>query len=137
MERNYNELLKAIVNDTYRIIYEAEENPALIKYFASIDVVVAEHYYECNDITSAIIYLVTDDYIKVNSEDMGVNCIVREVRKNIKKLTELIVENLSIRELVMEVYGCCSFGKEIMECLDNGYYEDVIGLMLIEEIINC
>ena len=52
-------------------------------------------------------------------------------------MTELIEENASIKELVMESYGSNSnFRDEVMDALDSENYEDVVGIMLLEEIIN-
>lgn len=134
---NYVELKDTMIEDINRIVAEMENDSAIIEYIASLDIDIAEEINENNDIMMAVIKMVTNDTIRVKSENNEINVLTYIVRRNIKKMAELIEENASIKELVMESYGYNgNFRDEVMDCLDGEDYEGVVGIVLLEEIIN-
>lgn len=137
MKLNYVELLDMMVSDIEAIVEEVENDFTIVEYIASLDEDIAEEINENNDIMMAVIKMATDKYLQVISGNKRVNATTYAFRRNMKEMAELIEENASIKELVMESYGSNgSFRIEVMEALDSGYYEDVVGIMLLEEIIN-
>ena len=134
---NYVELLDTMIEDINRIVDEVENDFTIGEYIASLSDDIAEEINENTDITMAVIKMVTDKYIQVVSENNSVNYLTYAIRRNMKEMAELIKENASIKELVMESYGSNgNFRGEVMDALDSENYEDVVGIMLLEEIIN-
>lgn len=137
MATNYVELLDTMIEDINRIVDEVYNDLTIGKYIASLSDDIAEEINENTDITMAVIKMVTDKYIHVVSENSSVNYLTYAIRRNMKEMAELIEENTSIKELVMESYGSNgNFRGEVMDALDSENYEDVVGIMLLEEIIN-
>ena len=136
MKTNYVELLDMMVSDIEAIVEEVENDFTIVEYIASLDEDIAEEINENNDITMAVIKMATDKYVQVISGNNHVNATTYAIRRSMREMAELIKENLSIRELVMESYGCGNFGDEVMDCLDGEDYDGAIRIMLIEEIIN-
>ena len=136
MKLNYVELLDMMVSDVEAIVEEVENDFTIGEYIASLEEDFATEINENNDITMAVIKMATDKYVQVISGNNHVNATTYAIRRSMREMAELIEENLSIRELVMESYGCGNFGDEVMDCLDGEDYEGVISIMLIEEIIN-
>jgi hypothetical protein len=136
MKLNYVELLDMMVRDVEAIVEEVENDFTIGEYIASLEEDFATEINENNDITMAVIKMATDKYVQVISENNHVNATTYAIRRSMREMAELIEKNLSIRELVMESYGCGNFGDEVMDCLDGEDYEGVISFMLIEEIIN-
>ena len=136
MKLNYVELLDMMVSDVEAIVEEVENDFTIGEYIASLEEDFATEINENNDITMAVIKMATDKYVQVISGNNHVNATTYAIRRSMREMAELIEENLSIRELVMESYGCGKFGEEVMDCLDGEDYEGVISVMLIEEIIN-
>ena len=135
--KNYVELLDTMIEDINRIVAEVENDLTIGEYITSLSDDIAEEINENTDIMMAVIKMVTDTYIQVISENNSVNYLTYCVRRNMKEMAELIKENASIKELVMESYGSNgNFRDEVMDALDSEYYEDVVGIMLLEEIIN-
>ena len=135
--KNYVELRDTMIEDIERIVAEMENDSAIVEYIASLDDDIAEEINENNDIMMAVIKMVTNNTIRVKSENGDVNVLTFVVRRNMKKMAELIEENASIKELVMESYGYNgNFRDEVMDCLDGEDYEAVVGIILLEEIIN-
>ena len=134
---NCVEMLDTMINDINRIVAEVENDFTIGEYIVSLSDDIAEEINENTDITMAVIKMVTDTYIQVVSENREVNYLTYCVRTNMKEMAKLIEENASIKELVMESYGSTgNFRDEVMDALDSENYEDVVGIMLIEEIIN-
>ena len=137
MATNYVELLDTMINDINRIVDEVYNDFTIGEYIASLSDDIAEESNENTDITMAVIKMVTDKYIQVASKNDSVNYLTYAIRRNMKEMAELIEENASIKELVIESYGSNgNFRGEVMDALDSENYEDVVGIMLIEEIIN-
>lgn len=137
MATNYVELLDTMINDINRIVDEVYNDLTIGEYIVSLSDDIAEEINENTDITMAVIKMVTDKYIQVASENNSVNYLTYAVRRNMKEMAELIEKNASIKELVMESYGSNgNFRGEVMDALDSENYEDVVGIMLLEEIIN-
>lgn len=137
MATNYVELLDTMINDINRIVDEVYNDLTIGEYIASLSDDIAEEINENTDITMAVIKMVTDKYIQVASENNNVNYLTYAIRRNMKEMAELIEKNASIKELVMESYGSNgNFTGEVMDALDSENYEDVVGIMLLEEIIN-
>lgn len=137
MTTNYVELLDTMINDINRIVDEVYNDLTIGEYIASLSDDIAEEINENTDITMAVIKMVTDKYIQVASENNSVNYLTYAVRRNMKEMVELIEKNASIKELVMESYGINgNFRDEVMDALDSEDYEEVVGIMLLEEIIN-
>ena len=137
MATNYVELLDTMIEDINRIVDEVYNDLTIGEYIASLSDDIAEEINENTDIMMAVIKMVTDKYIQVASENNTVNYLTYAIRRNMKKMAELIEENASIKELVMESYGSNgNFRGEVMDALDSENYEDVVGIMLLEEIIN-
>ena len=137
MATNYVELLDTMIEDINRIVDGVYNDLTIGEYIASLSDDIAEEINENTDITMAVIKMVTDKYIQVASENNSVNYLTYAVRRNMKEMAELIEENASIKELVMESYGSNgNFRGEVMDALDSGNYEDVVGIILLEEIIN-
>lgn len=134
---NYVELRDTMINDINRIVAEVENDSAIVEYIASLDGDIAEEINENNDITMAVIKMATDKYIQVVSGNNHVDATTYAIRRSMREMAELIEENASIKELVMESYGYNgNFRDEVMDCLDGEDYEGVVGIMLLEEIIN-
>ena len=137
MATNYVELLDTMINDINRIVDEVYNDLTIGEYIASLSDDIAEEINENNDIMMAVIKMVTDKYIQVASENNSVNYLTYASRRNMKEMAELIEKNASIKELVMESYvSNGNFRDEVMDALDSENYEDVVGIMLLEEIIN-
>ena len=137
MATNYVELLDTMINDINRIVDEVYNDLTIGEYIASLSDDIAEEINENTDITMAVIKMVTDKYIQVASDNNNVNYLTYAIRRNMKEMAELIEKNASIKELVMESYGSNgNFTGEVMDALDSENYEDVVGIMLLEEIIN-
>ena len=137
MATNYVELLDTMINDINRIVDEVYNDLTIGEYIASLSDDIAEEINENTDIMMAVIKMVTDKYIQVASENNSVNYLTYAIRRNMKEMAELIEKNASIKELVMESYGSNgNFRDEVMDALDSENYEDVVGIMLLEEIIN-
>lgn len=137
MATNYVELLDTMIEDINRIVDEVYNDLTIGEYIASLSDDIAEEINENTDIMMAVIKMVTDKYIQVVSENNSVNYLTYAIRRNMKEMAELIEENASIKELVMESYGSNgNFRDEVMDALDSENYEDVVGIMLLEEIIN-
>ena len=137
MATNYVELLDTMIEDINRIVDEVYNDLTIGEYIASLSDDIAEEINENTDIMMAVIKMVTDKYIQVASENNTVNYLTYAIRRNMKKMAELIEENASIKELVMESYGSNgNFRGEVMDALDSENCEDVVGIMLLEEIIN-
>lgn len=137
MATNYVELLDTMINDINRIVDEVYNDLTIGEYIASLSDDIAEEINENNDIMMAVIKMVTDKYIQVASKNNSVNYLTYAIRRNMKEMAELIEKNASIKELVMESYGSNgNFRDEVMDALDSENYEDVVGIMLLEEIIN-
>ena len=135
--KNYVELLDTMIEDINRIVAEVENDFTIGEYIASLDDDIAEEINENTDIMMAVIKMVANPYIKVQSENSEINILTYAIRRNMKEMAELIEENASIKELVMESYGYNgNFRNEVMDALDSECYEDVVGIMLLEEIIN-
>lgn len=139
MKTNYNELVYTMVNDIYRIIDEIDNDDKLCEYLVSLDEDLDTEINEYNDITMAAIKITTDRYYDIKSENETVNYLTYIFRKNMKKMAELIKENNSLKEYVMEVYGSRPFGFRdvLMQSLDCEDYEGVVSIIMLEEIINC
>lgn len=137
MATNYVELLDTMIEDINKIVDEVYNDLTIGEYIASLSDDIAEEINENTDITMAVIKMVTDKYIQVASENNNVNYLTYAVRRNMKEMAELIEKNASIKELVMESYGSNgNFTGEVMDALDSEDYEGVVGIMLLEEIIN-
>ena len=137
MATNYVELLDTMIEDINRIVDEVYNDFTIGEYIASLSDDIAEEINENTDITMAVIKMVTDKYIQVASKNDSVNYLTYAIRRNMKEMAELIEENASIKELVMESYGSNgNFRGEVMDALDSENYEDEVGIMLLEEIIN-
>ena len=137
MATNYVELLDTMIEDINRIVDEVYNDFTIGEYIASLDDDIAEEINENTDIMMAVIKMVANPYIKVQSENSEINILTYAIRRNMKEMAELIEENASIKELVMESYGYNgNFRNEVMDALDSECYEDVVGIMLLEEIIN-
>ena len=137
MATNYVELLDTMIEDINRIVDEVYNDLTIGEYIASLSDDIAEEINENTDIMMAVIKMVTDKYIQVVSENNSVNYLTYAIRRNMKEMAELIKKNASIKELVMESYGSNgNFRDEVMDALDSENYEDVVGIMLLEEIIN-